>query len=67
MLLRKKIKEKLNRVCKNKEKLEQDLVSSKQNHLCLQLDVSELLQKLQNGSFTCLEVLRSYQAKVGFK
>ncbi|KAK4023136.1 vitamin D3 hydroxylase-associated protein [Daphnia magna] len=63
MLLRKKIKEKLNRVCKNKEKLEQDLVSSKQNHLCLQLDVSELLQKLQNGSFTCLEVLRSYQAK----
>ena len=32
----------------------------------VQLTIDQLIERLQNGSLSCLEVLRAYQAKVKF-
>jgi hypothetical protein len=66
--LKKTVNQKLKDVCRNKGRLEQDLASANQTtKYCVELEISVLLQKLQDGHLSCLEVLRAYQAKVYFK
>lgn len=65
-LVKRTISIKLKEVCRNKGRLEQDLVSVNQSNHCEDLEISLLLQNLQDGHLSCLEVLRAYQAKVCF-
>ncbi|EFX81960.1 hypothetical protein DAPPUDRAFT_210998 [Daphnia pulex] len=62
-LVKKTIDQKLKEVRRNKERLEQDLASVNQTNSCVELEISVLLQKLQDGHLSCVEVLRAYQAK----
>nr|CAH0098966.1 unnamed protein product [Daphnia galeata] len=62
-LVKRTISIKLKEVCRNKGRLEQDLVSVNQSNHCEDLEISLLLQNLQDGHLSCLEVLRAYQAK----
>lgn len=68
-LMKERISRKLGQVKENQNKLEQHLknhddpVIEKRKEI-VQLDIEELLKKLQNGDLNCLEVLRAYQAKV---
>ncbi|XP_046652403.1 fatty acid amide hydrolase 1-like [Daphnia pulicaria] len=67
-LMKERIRRKLGQVKENQNKLEQHLknhddpVIEKRKEI-IQLDIEELLKKLQNGDLSCMEVLRAYQAK----
>ena len=68
--MKEKIRRKLGQVKENINKLEQHLDNCGDNSVIekrseiVQLKVEELLQKLQDGDLSCLEVLRAFQAKV---
>jgi hypothetical protein len=64
--VKKTINQKSKEVRRNKERLEKDLASVNQTNSCVELEISVLLQKLQDGHLSCVEVLRAYQAKVYF-
>ena len=66
-----KIRCKLERVEEDRNKLEHHLegiedVPDVHNHQknIVELPIDELIQKLQDGSLTCVQVLRAYQTKV---
>ena len=67
--MKERISRKLGQVKENQNNLEQHLknhadpVIEKRKKI-VQLDIEELLKKLQDGDLSCLEVLRAYQAKV---
>lgn len=67
--MRKKISQKLKEVRRDHGMLEQNLAShhtnsTSQTNFIVELDISVLLQKLQAGELSSLEVLRAYQTKV---
>ncbi|XP_046653551.1 fatty acid amide hydrolase 1-like isoform X1 [Daphnia pulicaria] len=62
-LVKKTVSQKLKEVSRNKGRLEQNLTSVNQTNSCVELEISVLLQKLQDGHLSCVEVLRAYQAK----
>ena len=70
--MRKKISQKLKEVHREHGRLEQDLAfhqknsNTSPNNSIVEMNISMLLQRLQDGELTSLEVLRAYQAKVNF-
>lgn len=65
--MKNKIKRKLTDVTTNLNKLEEHLEANGEVVKCkeiVQLPVDQLTQKLQNGTLSCVEVLRAYQTKV---